>query len=37
LASLQLNAEQLQELPGEKEQRIGKRLATAIEQSLSLV
>lgn len=37
LASLQLNAEQLQELPGKKEQRIGKRLATAIEQSLSLV
>ena len=37
LASLQLNAEQLMELPGEKEQRIGKRLATAIEQSLSLV
>jgi signal transduction histidine kinase len=37
LASLQLNAEQLMQLPGEKEQRIGKRLATAIEQSLSLV
>lgn len=37
LASLQLNAEQLMDLPGEKEQRIGKRLATAIEQSLSLV
>ena len=37
LASLQLNAEQLMELPGEKEQRIGKRLASAIEQSLSLV
>lgn len=37
LASLQLNAEQLMQLPGEKEQRIGQRLATAIEQSLSLV
>ena len=37
LASLQLNAEQLIELPGEKEQRIGKRLATAVERSLSLV
>ncbi len=37
LASLQLNAEQLMSLPGEKEQRIGKRLSTAIEQSLSLV
>lgn len=37
LASLQLNAEQLMQLPGEKEQRIGKRLSTAIEQSLSLV
>lgn len=37
LASLQLNAEQLMEMSGEKEQRIGKRLATAIEQALSLV
>lgn len=36
LASLQLNAEQLEQMPGEKEQRIGKRLSTAIEQALSL-
>lgn len=37
LASLQLNAEQLMQLPGENEQRIGKRLSTAVERSLSLV
>lgn len=36
LASLQLNAEQLEQMPGEKERRIGKRLANAIEQALSL-
>lgn len=36
LSSLQLNAEQLQQMPGEKEQRVGKRLAAAIEQALSL-
>lgn len=36
LASLQINAEQLEQMPGEKEQRIGKRLSAAIEQALSL-
>ena len=36
LASLQLNAEQLIELPGEKEQRIGKRLASAVERRACL-
>ena len=37
LASLTLNAEQLSDMPGEKEQRIGHRLTAAIEQALSLV
>lgn len=37
LASLTLNAEQLSDMPGEKEQRIGRRLTAAIEQALSLV
>ena len=36
LASLHLNAEQLVQMPGEKEQRIGKRLSNAIEQAMSL-
>ena len=36
LASLQLNAEQLERMPGEKEKRIGQRLSAAIEQALSL-
>lgn len=36
LASLQINAEQLEQMPSEKEQRIGRRLSAAIEQALSL-
>ena len=36
LASLTLNAEQLQNMSGEKEQRIGRRLSAAIEQAMSL-
>jgi signal transduction histidine kinase len=36
LASLQINAEQLEQMSGQKERRIGKRLSVAIEQALSL-
>ena len=37
LASFQLNADQLQQMPGEREQRLGQRLQLGVEQALSLV